>query len=68
MQKRNDGHIVATSSVAAYTCSANIVPYAATKYGVTGEETTQYYQYITYLYNVSYEVGTIIIIRLITVI
>lgn len=37
MKKRNDGHIVATSSVAAYTCAANIVPYAATKYGVTGK-------------------------------
>lgn len=36
MKARNDGHIVATSSVAAYTCAANIVPYAATKYGVTG--------------------------------
>ncbi|VVC42167.1 Hypothetical protein CINCED_3A014737 [Cinara cedri] len=36
MKKRNDGHIVATSSVAAFTCAANIVPYAATKYGVTG--------------------------------
>lgn len=37
MQKRNEGHIVATSSVAAFTCAANIVPYAATKYGVTGK-------------------------------
>ncbi|XP_025198098.1 estradiol 17-beta-dehydrogenase 11-like [Melanaphis sacchari] len=36
MKKRNEGHIVATSSVAAFTCAANIVPYAATKYGVTG--------------------------------
>ncbi|CAH1731694.1 unnamed protein product [Aphis gossypii] len=36
MQKRNEGHIVATSSAAAFTCAANIVPYAATKYGVTG--------------------------------
>lgn len=46
MKKRNDGHIVATSSVAAYTCTANIVPYAATKYGVTGEPTI----YIIYYY------------------
>lgn len=37
MKKRNDGHIVATSSLAAFSCAANIVPYAATKYGVTGE-------------------------------
>jgi len=36
MKRRNGGHIVATSSVAAFTCAANIVPYAATKYGVTG--------------------------------
>ncbi|XP_050438857.1 short-chain dehydrogenase/reductase family 16C member 6-like [Adelges cooleyi] len=36
MLKRNAGHIVATSSMAAFTCAANIAPYAATKFGVTG--------------------------------
>lgn len=43
MKKRNEGHIVATSSVAAFTCAANIVPYAATKYGVTGKKLNNKY-------------------------
>lgn len=46
MKKRNDGHIVATSSMAAFTAAANIVPYAATKYGVTGKS-TQFKNYKT---------------------
>lgn len=50
MKKRNEGHIVATSSVAAFTCAANIVPYAATKFGVTGKiEISIYTIYIDHL-------------------
>ncbi|XP_050528260.1 17-beta-hydroxysteroid dehydrogenase 13-like isoform X2 [Daktulosphaira vitifoliae] len=36
MLRINSGHIVATSSIAAFSCAANIAPYTATKYGVTG--------------------------------
>ncbi|KAL1115999.1 hypothetical protein AAG570_005494 [Ranatra chinensis] len=36
MLKRGGGHIVGISSAAAFTAAANIAPYAATKYAVTG--------------------------------
>lgn len=36
MLERNDGHIVAVSSAAAFTAASNIAPYTASKYGVSG--------------------------------
>ncbi|XP_073998094.1 epidermal retinol dehydrogenase 2-like isoform X2 [Rhodnius prolixus] len=36
MIERGEGHIVAISSAAAFTAAANIAPYTATKYAVTG--------------------------------